>query len=75
MSADPLSDSIRYGTQWGVTALSNTRIASRGVLAPRDVRGHRVAGVVVDELDNHTRATTGQHVLGASSCQHAFGAG
>ena len=35
-----------------------------GGLTPRDVGGDRVAGVVVDELEDHALAPTGEHVLG-----------
>ncbi|KQW96046.1 hypothetical protein ASC84_22025 [Acinetobacter sp. Root1280] len=35
-----------------------------GGLTPRDVGGDRVAGVVVDELEDHARAPTSEDVLG-----------
>ena len=35
-----------------------------GGLARRDVGGDRVAGVVVDELEDHALASAGEHVLG-----------
>ena len=63
-SATPLSDSSRCGHAVGGDGLVEDRDRGLGGLTPRDVGGDRVAGVVVDELEDHALASAGQHVLG-----------
>jgi hypothetical protein len=46
-----------------------------GGLAPGDVGAHGVAGVVVDELEDHALAATGQDVLGGVELPASVGCG
>jgi len=63
-SASPLSHQQPLGHTVGGHRLVEDRDRVLGGLTGCDMGGDRVAGVVVDELEDHALASTGQYVVG-----------